>query len=29
MSSGDWFGFWSLVIVATIAWLMLDWMGDQ
>lgn len=29
MSQGDWFVYWSIVVVGVLAWLMLDWMGDQ
>ena len=29
MSHGDWFVYWSIVVVGLMAWLMLDWMGDQ
>ena len=29
MTHGDWFVYWSIVVVGLMAWLMLDWMGDQ
>ena len=29
MSQGDWFVYWSIVVVGVLAWLMLDWMGEQ
>lgn len=29
MSNGDWFVYWSIVVVGVLAWLMLDWMGEQ
>ena len=29
MSHGDWFVYWSIVIVGIVAWLMLEFMGEQ
>ena len=29
MSNGDWFVYWSIVIVGILAWLMQDFMGDR
>lgn len=28
MTSGDWFVYWSVIIVGVLAWLVLEWMGE-